>query len=286
MQILDGRLVARNIKENLKDKVKALHEKLGFPPHLAVLQVGENPASEIYIQQKIKGGKEVGIESKKFSFPADVSAKTLRENIEKLNKDLHVHAILVQLPLPASLSASEIVSWIDPQKDPDCLTNKNQGLFWSGGGFVSPCTPAGIIKLLEYYDIPLQSRRAVVVGRSQIVGLPMAKLLLHANATVTVCHSYSKNLSQITSQADILVVATGQPEFLGKNHFQEGAVVVDVGIHRIQSGGKSKLVGDVRFEELKNWASFASPVPGGVGPMTVAMLLENTWKLASLQKGK
>lgn len=286
MQILDGRLVAQETRTELKRKIHRFFEQNKQRPGLAVILVGDNPASRIYVRQKIKAAKEVGISSEVFSFPGDVPVHELKQKIQNLNRDSSVHAILVQLPLPSAFSSGEVISWVDPKKDPDCLTVENQGLAWSGQPRVLPCTPSGVMKLFEHYNISLKGRKAVVVGRSQIVGLPMAQLLLRANATVTVCHSHTKELSRFTKEADIVVVAAGRPGLLGKPDFKQGAVVVDVGIHRITEQGKSVLSGDVRFKEIQDQVSFATPVPGGVGPMTVAMLLVNTFQLACLNTGK
>ena len=285
MQILDGCLVAQKIKMDLKGKVHSFFEQNKKAPSLAVILVGNNSASQVYVRQKIKAAKEVGIASVVFSLSEDVSLGELKQKIQNLNQDPAVHAVLVQLPLPSHLPWKEIISWVDPQKDPDCLTVENQGLAWSGQPRVVPCTPSGIMKLFEHYNIALKGKSAVVVGRSQIVGLPMAQLFLRANATVTVCHSHTQNLSQFTQQADIVVAAAGRPGLLGKEDFKSGTVVVDVGIHRVTEQGKSKLTGDLRFEELRNHVAFATPVPGGVGPMTVIMLLENTFQLACLATG-
>ena len=289
MQILDGCLVAQKMKLDLQKRVRFFCEKNKKPPGLRVILVGDNLASQVYVRQKIKSAKQVGIDSKVLAFPANVSFKELKQTIQDFNQDSTVHAVLVQLPLPSALPWKEVISQIEPKKDPDGLTAENQGLAWLGCPRILPCTPEGIIRLLEHYNIELAGKKAVVVGRSQIVGLPMVQLLLRANATVTVCHSHTKKLLQITRRADIVVSAAGQPEFLGGKDFKEGAVVVDVGIHRVPTEHiptdgihKSKLVGDVRFKELKHRVAFATPVPGGVGPMTVAMLLENTVKLAYL----
>lgn len=285
MQILDGRLVAQKVKSDLKRKISCFSEQNKKAPGLAVILVGDNPASQIYVRQKIKAAKEVGIHSEVFSFSGDISSEKLKKKVQGFNQDPSVHAILIQLPLPSALSWKEVISWVDPKKDPDCLTMENQGLAWSGQPRVLPCTPSGIVKLFEHYNISLKGKSAVVVGRSQIVGLPMAQLLLRANATVTVCHSHTKELSRFTKEADIVVVAAGRPEFLGKADFKKESVVVDVGIHRVKGQGKNALTGDVRFKELQNWVAFATPVPGGVGPMTVIMLLENTFQLACLSTG-
>ncbi|MDE0118602.1 MAG: bifunctional 5,10-methylenetetrahydrofolate dehydrogenase/5,10-methenyltetrahydrofolate cyclohydrolase [Bdellovibrionales bacterium] len=282
MQILDGRLVAQKIRTELKRKINSFYEKNKIVPGLVVILVGDNPASQVYVRQKVKMAKQVGIHSKVLSLPKDVSFDKLKQTIQNLNTDPAIHALLVQLPLPSSLAWKEVIAHIDPRKDPDCLTAENQGLAWSGQARVLPCTPAGIMKLFEHYNITLKGKKAVVVGRSQIVGLPMAQLLLRANATVTVCHSYTKNLSQITKEADLVVAAAGRQGLLGKNDFKRDAIVVDVGIHRTVENNKKILKGDVLFEELKNGVSYATPVPGGVGPMTVTMLLENTFQLACL----
>ena len=285
MQVLDGRLVAQKIKDSLKTKIADFLRQNQIAPGLRVVLIGNNPASQVYVRQKIKAAKEVGIDSRICSFPESISHQELREKIQTLNQDPYVHALLIQLPLPSVFSWQEVISWVTPQKDPDCLTAENQGLAWSKQARVLPCTPVGIMKLLEHYKIPLKGKKAVVVGRSHIVGLPMAQLLLNSNATVTVCHSHTKPLSYFTKAADIVVVAAGQPEFLGKEDFKKEAVVVDVGIHRLKEHKTSKLAGDVRFNEVKDHVAFITPVPGGVGPMTVAMLLENTFKLACLNTG-
>ena len=286
MRILDGRWVAQKVKEDVYTKVSRFFDQSKRKPGLRVILIGNNPASQIYVRQKLKAAKDTGIDSQLLSFPENVSLEELKQTIQNLNEDPFVHAILVQLPLPSFLSAREVISYINPQKDPDCLTTENQGLAWSGYPRVLPCTPSGIMKLFEHYNINLEGRNAVVVGRSQIVGLPMAQLLLRANATVTVCHSHTENLSQFTCKADIVVAAAGRAGLLGKEDFKQGAIVVDVGIHRVAAQEKNYLKGDVRFEELENHVAFATPVPGGVGPMTVAMLLKNTVQLAYLSEGK
>ena len=284
MQIMDGRLVADTIKQNVKQKIKNLLQQKKQVPGLAILLIGDNPASTVYIQQKIKACKEVGINAELFHQSTNTPVDALKAKIHELNHNPAVHAILIQLPLPSGWNAQQVISWVDPRKDPDCLTVENQGLSWAGTPRVLPCTPSGIMKLFEHYKIPLKGKNTVVVGRSQIVGLPMAQLLLKANATVCICHSHTNNLSSLTRSADIVVVAAGKPALLGKNDFKEGAVVVDVGIHRaVKSETGKKLIGDVRFEELTEHVSFATPVPGGVGPMTVAMLLQNTVNLAEQQ---
>lgn len=280
MKILDGRQVAGQIQDHIKQQIQAKILQGHSPPSLAVLLIGKLAASTVYVRQKIKACREVGIHSEVLELPADVSSNQLKKVITDCNRRSDIHGVLVQLPLPEPLVWSEVISWIDPLKDVDGLTAENQGLVWTGVPRILPCTPAGIIKLLNHYRIPLQSRNAVIVGRSHIVGIPMAALLLKANATVTVCHSHTQQLSDKTRAADVVVVAAGQPGLLGKNDFKSSAVVIDVGIHRIKHNGSVKLIGDVRIEELSTTEGFITPVPGGVGPMTVAMLLANTFQLA------
>ena len=286
MTLLDGRSLAQKIKNNLKEQIQQFYKTHKFRPGLTIVLIGENPSSQIYVRQKIKASQEVGIISQLIQLPENISSQDLKSKIRNLNTDPKTQAILVQLPLPPSLKEREVFSWIPPEKDPDCLTVENQGLAWTGQARVFPCTPLGIMKLLNQYNIPLKGKQAVVVGRSQIVGQPMAKMLLQAHATVTICHSHTTNISSITQRADVIVVATGKRGLLGKQDFKQGAVVVDVGIHKVQEKGRFVLKGDIRSEELKNWLSFLTPVPGGVGPMTVAMLLENTYHLTCLQSQK
>ena len=278
---MDGRRTAELEKKKLKQKINKFYQQKSYYPGLAVLLTGEDPASRVYVQQKIKACKEVGIVSELLHIPVDTPLEKLQKQIQELNCKPEIHAVLIQLPLPSSWPVHQIMSWLNPLKDPDGLTVENQGLFWTGRPRVLPCTPAGILKLLRHYQIPLEGKKAVVVGRSQIVGMPMARLLIQANATVSVCHSYTKNLSALTGSADLVVSAAGKPGFLGKADFKEGAIAVDVGIHRAE--GSKKLIGDLRFNELKDHLSFVTPVPGGVGPMTVLMLLENTFQLAVSQ---
>ena len=282
---LDGREVAKVRRQEIRARIEEYKIKHGRAPGLAVVLVGDDPASHVYVGNKEKACVEVGIESFGKRLPATVSAAELKETITTLNNDSRVDGILVQLPLPKHLNADEILSCIDPTKDPDGLHVENMGLLYAGRPRSIPCTPFGVMKILEHYKIPVEGRHAVVVGRSNIVGKPMAQLFLQANATVTMCHSRTKPLEEFTRQGDIVVVAAGQPRFLGKEAFKKGAVVIDVGMHRLPSDGpKPKLAGDVRYEELEGVASAATPVPGGVGPMTITMLLENTLRLASLRK--
>jgi methylenetetrahydrofolate dehydrogenase (NADP+)/methenyltetrahydrofolate cyclohydrolase len=275
---LDGTLVAKTRRERLAAAIKDFREKSGIQPGLAVVLVGDDPASQVYVKNKIKTCEEVGIKSFASFPPATTTEADLLAKVKELNEDKNVHGILVQLPLPKHISEEKILDALDPKKDPDGLTAANLGLFWSGRTRVAPCTPTGVMKILEHFKIALAGKRAVVIGRSNIVGKPMAHHLINANATVTVVHSKTPDVSAITREADIVVVAAGKPRFMGKNDFKKGAVVVDVGIHR-ENG---KLCGDVRYEELEGWAEAATPVPGGVGPMTIQMLMENTLHLAEL----
>ena len=278
MKILNGLLTAQKLKADLKQKVADFIKKHKIRPGLRVILIGNKPASKIYVQQKLRSAKEVGIDSQLLPLPE--TTQKLKSTIQSLNQDPAVHALLVQLPLPPNFYWTQVISWINPQKDVDGLTIFNQALLYCQKPGLRPCTPLGIMKLLKSYNISLKGKNAVVVGRSRIVGLPIAQMFLQAHATVTLCHSHTKDLSQFTKQADIVVSAVGKPGLLGKKDFKKGAVAVDVGIHRVTEGGKTKLKGDIRFEELKEHLSYATPVPGGVGPMTVAMLLENTFQMA------
>lgn len=280
MQILDGKQVSSARREKLKIQIDEFKRLKGRAPGLAVILVGDDPASHVYVANKIKACSEVGIESIERRLPADTSAKDLKATVDALNEDPKVDGILLQLPLPKGLKSEEALEWIAPHKDADCLTAENLGRLWSGRTLTTPCTPWGVMAILEHYKIPVAGKSAVVVGRSAIVGKPMAHLLVQADATVTVCHSKTKNLREFTSKADIVVVAAGRPEFLGKGDFAQGSVVIDVGIHRKVVDGKNKLCGDVRLKELEGVIQAGTPVPGGVGPMTITMLLENTLILA------
>ena len=244
--------------------------------------VGDDPASHVYVKNKIKACSSVGIKSQQYRLDAKTKESQLIELIHTLNQDKGVHGVLVQLPLPEHINEERILSHLDPLKDSDGLCVENLGLLLSGRKRVAPCTPFGVIQILKKHKIPIEGQNAVVVGRSRIVGKPMALLLLEENATVTLCHSRTKDLDFHLNRADIVVVAAGKPGFLGAKNFRKGCVIVDVGIHRKEGG---RLCGDVRYNELLTVARAATPVPGGVGPMTIAMLLENTLKLAELQTG-
>lgn len=285
MLVLKGNEVAKARKELLKGRIAKFKEKHGFAPGLAVVLVGEDPASQVYVRNKDNACKAVGLNSFRHNLPADTTQEALNQLIDELNTDEKVHGILVQFPLPKGLSADQVLQRISPGKDADGLTYYNMGLHWAGRPQVVSCTPAGIMAILEHYEIPVTGKNAVVIGRSNLVGRPIAQLLQLANATVTTCHSKTANIREHTLAADIVVVAAGQPRHFGKEDFKKGAVVIDVGIHRLppeEGQEKASLCGDVRFEELEGWAGAATPVPGGVGPMTITMLLENTVDLAEL----
>ncbi|EAQ68924.1 putuative bifunctional Methylenetetrahydrofolate dehydrogenase Methenyltetrahydrofolate/cyclohydrolase [Synechococcus sp. RS9917] len=279
---LDGRTLAAAIEQRLQQVVRQQSDRAGRPPGLAVLRVGDDPASGVYVANKEKACARNGIASFGSHLPADTSQAEVLATIEALNGDDRVDGILLQLPLPPGLKERPLIAAIDPDKDADGLHTLNLGRLLKGEPGPRSCTPAGVMALLRSHSIPLEGRRAVVVGRSILVGQPMALMLQAANATVTVAHSRTRDLAAMTRQAEVLVVAAGQPRMIGADHVAPGAVVVDVGIHRLPppegspEGTKAKLCGDVRAEELENVAGALSPVPGGVGPMTVTMLLVNT----------
>lgn len=287
MIVLSGKDVASARQIELRQRIADFVKKFSRKPGLAVLIVGSDPASQVYVKNKVKKANELGLESIHIELPESISQTELMSHVAKLNQDPKVDGVLVQLPLPKHIKSEVVLEAIDPKKDPDGLTSGNLGLLMSGRKRVAPCTPWGIMKILEHYKIPVAGRKAVVVGRSNIVGKPMAQLLLDADATVTICHSRTKDLSEQTRAAEIVVVAAGKERLLGKNDFAKGAVVIDVGMHRPTTGPKAgKLCGDVRYEELEGHVSAATPVPGGVGPMTIQMLMENTVTLAELAHAK
>ena len=268
---IDGREVAKKWKENAAQRAQALTEK-GVTPHLAVIVAGDNPASQVYVRNKENACLRAGIRSTILRLPESCTQEELESAVAALNADQGVHGILVQIPLPKGLDEARVLALIDPEKDVDGFHAMNTGKLMSGQpGFV-PCTPLGVMKLLEAYNIPTRGRHAVVIGRSNIVGKPMAMLLLAADATVTVCHSKTENLADITRQADILVAAVGRANFVTGDMIKPGATVIDVGINRVDGA----LVGDVNAEEAAQKAAYLTPVPGGVGQMTIAMLLSNT----------
>ena len=270
--ILDGKKLRNKILDNLKNKISSFQIK----PKLVVILVGNNPASMIYVGNKQKCAQEIGIISEVINYPSNVTETELISKIQELNEDISVNAILVQLPLPEHISKTKIIETIKPEKDVDGFTNYNFGKLFSGDEpFVYPCTPKGILLLLDEYGIELEGKNAVVIGRSNIVGYPMSQMLLRRNATVTVCHSHTKNLPQITKTADIVVSAVGKNIIKGEM-LKNNCVVIDVGIFKDESG---KLHGDVDFDSSSKIASYISPVPGGVGPMTIASLMLNTVEL-------
>jgi len=278
--IIDGKLVSQTIRSSIKEEVAVLKSELNITPGLAVVLVGDDPASAVYVRNKHKACLDAGIESYVITMPADTEESTLLAKIDELNADKKVNGILVQLPLPKHICEDNVINRISPDKDVDAFHPANVGKILIGNYDFLPCTPAGIMDLLAYYNIDIEGKECVILGRSNIVGKPMALLLLGKNGTVTVCHSRTKNLSEITKRADILVVAIGKPEFVTADMVKPGAVVIDVGINRLENG---KLVGDVKFDEVSAISSAITPVPGGVGPMTITTLLKNTLTAARKQ---
>ncbi len=277
---IDGKQIAGEIRLELTGKVAAFRAANGFAPGLAVIIVGENPASKVYVRNKQRACEEIGIASTVIELPEDTKEEELLSVVAELNADTSVHGILVQLPLPRHLDAEKVLLSIDPRKDVDAFHPYNVGRIMIGDYDFLPCTPAGVMELLKRSDISPDGKECVVVGRSNIVGKPQAMLLLHAGGTVTVCHSHTKNLPEVCRRADILVTAIGKPEFFDETYVKPGAVVIDVGMNRRPADGK--LCGDVNFAKVEPVASAITPVPGGVGPMTIAMLLCNTLKAAEL----
>ena len=275
-EILDGKAAAAEIRSEVRSEVAKLEER-GVPVRLDVVLVGEDPASVTYVGMKQRDCAEVGIESEVHRFDAGVTQRELAALVDRLDGDTAVSGFFIQLPLPKGLDAMSLISRISPAKDVDGLSPESAGRLVLGLPSLLPCTPHGVIQLLRRNGVNLVGREAVVVGRSNLVGKPLAQLLLRENATVTVCHSRTRDLLGVARRADVLVVAAGEREMIGAEHVKEGAVVVDVGIHRREEGG---LVGDVRFDEVERRAAWISPVPGGVGPMTRAMLLHNAVRAA------
>ncbi len=272
-QIIDGKNIALQVKLEVKAQVARLKAQYNAIPGLAVILVGDDPASAVYVRNKQKACDDVGINSRTFSFAADVEQKELEILISELNKNAQYNGILVQMPLPKPLNSRALLNMIDPDKDVDGLLPSNIGKLVIGEEALYPCTPLGIMVLLQRYSLPVSGAHAVIVGRSNLVGKPLALMMLAANATVTVCHTKTKNLADIVSQADILVAAAGRRGVIKGEWIKQGAVVIDVGTNRAENG---KLTGDVEFEQAEKRASFITPVPGGVGPMTIAMLMKNT----------
>jgi len=275
--IIDGKKISQDIKDELKAEVEDLKKK-GIEPGLTVILVGNNPASKVYVSNKKKACEYIGIRSFSYELPEETSEEELLKLIKDLNQTKEVHGILVQLPLPKHIDENKILLSIDPSKDVDCFHPYNVGMISIGelNGFL-PCTPAGIIELIKRSQIEIEGKKCVVVGRSNIVGKPVANLLLRNNGTVTICHSRTKNLKEICKEADILVAAIGKANFITADMVKDGAVLIDVGINRLENG---KLCGDIDFENCKDKAMAITPVPGGVGPMTIAMLMKNCVKAA------
>ena len=272
-EIINGKLVSAYLRSEIKKEVDEIKAEYGLAPGLAVIIVGQNPASCVYVRNKHRACEEVGISSFEIALSEDISEAELLEQIHLLNNNDEVNGILVQLPLPRHISEESVINAIDPRKDVDAFHPSNVGKIMTGNYTFLPCTPAGVMSLLDYYKIDLCGKRCVVLGRSNIVGKPMAHLLMERDATVTVCHSKTQNLGEELARADVLVAAIGKPEFIKGEWLKNGAVVVDVGINRTLEG---KLVGDVDFASAFDKASYITPVPGGVGPMTITTLLKNT----------
>lgn len=276
-KIIDGKALAAKKQAALQEKVERLKAESGLVPGLVVILVGDDPASQVYVRNKERFAKKVGFLSETVRLSESISEEELIQVIEKYNKDERFHGILVQLPLPKHINDKRVILAIDPKKDVDGFHPMNTGHLWSGRPVMVPCTPAGIMELLREYEVALEGKTAVIIGRSNIVGKPMAQLLLEKNATVTLAHSRTRDLAKVTKQADILIVAIGQGHFVTADFVKEGAVVIDVGMNRDVDG---RLIGDVNFEGVEPIASLITPVPGGVGPMTITMLMEQTYQSA------
>ncbi|HGI2049545.1 TPA: bifunctional methylenetetrahydrofolate dehydrogenase/methenyltetrahydrofolate cyclohydrolase [Streptococcus agalactiae] len=276
-ELIDGKALSQKMQAELGRKVERLKEQHGIIPGLAVILVGDNSASQVYVRNKERSALEAGFKSETLRLSESISQEELIDIIHQYNEDKSIHGILVQLPLPQHINDKKIILAIDPKKDVDGFHPMNTGHLWSGRPMMVPCTPAGIMEMFREYHVDLEGKHAVIIGRSNIVGKPMAQLLLDKNATVTLTHSRTRNLSEVTKEADILIVAIGQGHFVTKDFVKEGAVVIDVGMNRDENG---KLIGDVVFEQVAEVASMITPVPGGVGPMTITMLLEQTYQAA------
>jgi methylenetetrahydrofolate dehydrogenase (NADP+)/methenyltetrahydrofolate cyclohydrolase len=277
--IIDGNTIAQDIRNKVRQSVLELKEQKRITPGLAVVLVGEDPASKLYVERKADACAEVGFLSRTYKLPVETDEGKLLKIIRKLNRDKLIHGILVQLPLPKHISTEKIITAIDPHKDVDGFHPYNVGGLVTGSPLFIPCTPRGIMELIASTGITLSGKEAVVVGRSNIVGKPIALLLLAQNATITMCHSKTKDISTVTGRADVLIAAIGKPQMIKANMVKEGAVVIDVGVNRL---GNGKLTGDVAFDEVASKVSFITPVPGGVGPMTIAMLMKNTLDAATM----
>lgn len=282
-EIISGKIVSEKIRAELRGEISDFKKESGTCPGLAVIVVGSDPASAVYVRNKHKACLDVGIESYQIEYPDGVPEDELLSKIDELNADPKVNGILVQLPLPGNISEQRVIERISPEKDVDAFHPSNVGRITIGNYTFLPCTPAGIISLLDHYGVEISGKRCAVIGRSNIVGKPMALLLTERNGTVTLCHSRTKNLEKICRESDIIVVAIGRAEFLKADMVKPGAVVIDVGINRLPDG---KLVGDVDFVEVGKVASMITPVPGGVGPMTITTLLKNTLLAAKMQNSR
>lgn len=280
MQIIDGKKVSAQVKQEVKNETELLKKEYSITPGLAVVIVGDDPASRVYVNNKKKACELVGFHSEEYALSAETTQEELLSLVKELNEKKDINGILVQLPLPKHLDDKAVIEAINPLKDVDAFHAVNVGKIMLGEYDFLPCTPAGVMEMLHYYNIEVSGKNCVVIGRSNIVGKPMAMLLLHENGTVTICHSRTKNLAEICSKADILVAAVGRPKFVTADMLKEGAVVIDVGMDR---DGNGKLCGDVDFENVKDKCSYITPVPGGVGPMTIATLMKNTVKAAKIQ---
>ena len=273
-ELIDGKVVSQSVRDEVAELASKLKQDTGIVPGLAAVLVGDDPASEIYVRNKRKACEKVGIYSEEHKLPAETTEEQLLGLVNKLNEDTKIHGILVQLPLPGHIDETKILRTVSPLKDVDGFHPYNVGLLVEGNPRFVSCTPSGIIKMLDFYNIEIKGKEVVVVGRSNIVGKPVSMLLLHRHGTVTICHSRTKPLEEVTRRADILVAAIGRANFITADMVKDGAVVIDVGINRKDDG---KLTGDVDFEAVSEKASYITPVPGGVGPMTIAMLLYNTY---------
>ncbi|WP_243081248.1 bifunctional methylenetetrahydrofolate dehydrogenase/methenyltetrahydrofolate cyclohydrolase [Streptococcus dysgalactiae] len=276
-EIMDGKALAQKMQSELTIKAQQLKQEKGIVPGLVVILVGDNPASQVYVRNKERAAIAAGFKSETVRLSESICQEELIGVIERYNEDDTIHGILVQLPLPNHINDKKIILAIDPKKDVDGFHPMNTGHLWSGRPLMVPCTPAGIMEMLREYEVDLEGKHAVIIGRSNIVGKPMAQLLLDKNATVTLTHSRTRHLEDVCRHADVLIVAIGQGHFVTKDFVKEGAVVIDVGMNRYDNG---KLIGDVAFDEVSQVASKITPVPGGVGPMTITMLLEQTYQAA------
>lgn len=281
MIVLNGKTVSESRRHALKPRVQAFKAARGRTPQLVVVIVGEHLPSQVYVRNKIKACAEVGLRSKLVELPGSITEPEFVDQLTKLDADIDVDGILVQLPLPQQLHALDLATLLSPEKDADGFTYATLGRVVAGRSSIAPCTPKGVMTILDHYEFKVAGLKTVVIGRSLIVGKPMSWLLTDADATVTVCHSRTRDLRDYTRAAELVVVAAGKKQFLGRDDFAEGSIVVDVGMH---GSGEGRVCGDVRYEELQGWVQAATPVPGGVGPMTITTLLENTMTLAEARK--